>query len=321
MSVLPVACVMICYRPGMVVSLRQLEYFVTVVDEGSFTRAADRLHVSQSGLSHQIMALESELGGPLLERLPRKVRLTPAGRTVLPHARASLSHAERVSMAAKRIAGLKTGELHIGTLYSISIGVLPAALETWRRFYPEVRAHLVEFRHTDDLLAAMEAGQADLAVGPTPDAWDGPSQVMGAEEFVIVGPPGCSLPGDERGVDLRHLRDCEWIHFISGSGLSNFLANACEAAGFTPQVSVFTEQGPSALAMARAGLGLALVPSNIIPLHFDGVVARPNPSIRRELSVYTRVRPDPITEAFLMAVCDDTIVTPPHIVERLGVLP
>jgi hypothetical protein len=70
----------------MTISLRQLEYFVTVVDEGSFTRAADVLHVSQPGLSHQILALERQLGGPLLERLPRKVRLTPAGRTVIPHA-------------------------------------------------------------------------------------------------------------------------------------------------------------------------------------------------------------------------------------------
>ena len=68
----------------MTISLRQLEYFVTVVDEGSFTRAAELLQVSQPGLSHQIQALERELGGPLLERLPRKVRLTPAGRTVLP---------------------------------------------------------------------------------------------------------------------------------------------------------------------------------------------------------------------------------------------
>src|SRR5258705_787510 len=104
----------------MVLCLRQLESFLTVVDEGSFTRAAELLHVSQPGLSHQIQAMERELGGPLLERLPRKVRLTPAGRTVLPHARASLAHAERVSSAAKRAGGLAT-ELHICTPLSISV--------------------------------------------------------------------------------------------------------------------------------------------------------------------------------------------------------
>src|ERR1700674_4744974 len=107
----------------MSVSLRQLEYFVAVVDEGSFTAGAARLHVSQPGLSHQIQTLERQLRGPLLERLPRGVRLTPAGRTALPHARASLAHAQRASSAARRASGVETGELHVGTLYSISTGI------------------------------------------------------------------------------------------------------------------------------------------------------------------------------------------------------
>ncbi|NBH11437.1 LysR family transcriptional regulator, partial [Amycolatopsis sp. SID8362] len=72
-------------------SLRQLEYLVTVVDTGSFTRAAEQLHVTQPALSHQMRALERGLGGPLLERLPRAVRLTPMGRAMLPHARAALA--------------------------------------------------------------------------------------------------------------------------------------------------------------------------------------------------------------------------------------
>src|SRR3979411_30757 len=152
----------------MAISLRQLEYFVTVVDEGSFTRAAQILHVTHPGLSHQIQALERDLGGPLLERLPRKVRLTPAGRTALPHARASLAHAERTSSAARRAAGVATGELHVGTLFSISVGVLPGALAIWRRQYPELQAHLVEFRHTEDLIATMEAGRGGGARGRRP---------------------------------------------------------------------------------------------------------------------------------------------------------
>jgi DNA-binding transcriptional LysR family regulator len=68
---------------------------------------------------------------------------------------------------------VETGELHVGTLFSISVGVLPGALAVWRRRYPELQAHLVEFRHTEDLIAAMEAGRADVAVGPTPPAWAG----------------------------------------------------------------------------------------------------------------------------------------------------
>src|ERR1700736_411899 len=170
----------------MTITLRQLEYFVAVVDQRSFTTAAAGLHVTQPGLSHQIRALERDLGGPLLERLPRSVRLTPAGRTALPHARASLAHAERTGSAARRASGVETGELHVGTLYSISTGILPGALHTWRRGYPDLQVHLVELRHTDDLIALMEAGQADVAVGPTPPGWDGPVREIGVEEFVIA---------------------------------------------------------------------------------------------------------------------------------------
>src|SRR5256885_15624737 len=93
----------------MAITLRQLECFVAVVAEGSFTRAADLLHVTQPGLSHQFQALEREVGGPLLERLPRKVRLTPAGRAMLPHARASLAHADLAGAAARRASGAMAG--------------------------------------------------------------------------------------------------------------------------------------------------------------------------------------------------------------------
>src|ERR1700693_1625914 len=179
----------------MTVSLRQLAYFVAVVDDGSFTTAAARLHVSQPGLSHQIQALERQLGGPLLERLSRGVRLTPAGRIAPPHARSSPAHAERARPGALRASGIDAGELHVGTLYSISVGILPAALRTWRASFPDVQVRLVEFRRSGDLIAAMEAGQADVAVGPTPPGWDGPTRAVGAEEFLIVTAAGTLLPG------------------------------------------------------------------------------------------------------------------------------
>jgi len=108
-------------------TLRQLEYLVTVVDQGSFTKAAELLHVTQPALSHQIRTLERSAGGPLLERLPRNVRLTPTGRAMLLHARAALADADRSRCAARQAAGLEVGELQIATLYSITLGVLPKA--------------------------------------------------------------------------------------------------------------------------------------------------------------------------------------------------
>src|SRR5438094_10047500 len=117
-------------------TLRQLEYFVTVIGEGSFTKAAELLHVTQPALSHQIRALERSAGGPLLERLPRAVRLTPMGRAMLPHARAALADAERARCAARLASGTTAGELQVATVYSMSLGVLPPALRVWRRDRP-----------------------------------------------------------------------------------------------------------------------------------------------------------------------------------------
>jgi len=291
----------------MTISLRQLEYFVAVVDDGSFTTAAARLHVSQPGLSHQIQALERQLGGPLLERLSRGVRLTPAGRIALPHARTSLAHAERARTGALRASGVDAGELHVGTLYSISVGILPAALRTWRASFPDVQVRLVEFRRSDDLIAAMEAGQADVAVGPTPPGWEGPTREIGAEQFVITAAPGTILPGTPPSVRVSDLADQLWVHYTPPSGLADILDAACEQAGFQPRVAVRTEQSASALNLSQAGLGITLLPGNVIPSHFDGTVLSPDPPVLRKLSVYTRVRPDPITQAFVDAISQQSI--------------
>jgi DNA-binding transcriptional LysR family regulator len=112
---------------------------------------------------------------------------------------------------------------------------------------------------------------------------------------------------------MADLADREFVHFTAHSGLSDHLNQACAAAGFQPKISLRTEQGPSAINMARAGLGLTLVPSNIIPPGFDGLVLRPDPPVNRELCVYTRVRPDPVTAAFVAAIADQATIAPQHL--------
>src|SRR5437764_8083327 len=97
-------------------NLRQLEYFMTIAEEGSITRAAERLFVSQPSLSQQVLALEQELGGELLERLPRGVRLTAAGQELLPEARATIRHARRARRSARMALELEAGHLEVATI-------------------------------------------------------------------------------------------------------------------------------------------------------------------------------------------------------------
>ncbi|GAA1595733.1 LysR family transcriptional regulator [Kribbella sancticallisti] len=279
-------------------TLRQLEYLVAVVDEGSFTRAAELLHVTQPALSHQIRALERSSGSPLLERLPRAIRLTPTGRAMLPHARAALADAERARCAARQAAGLEVGELQIATLYSISLGILPAALKAWRRRHPQVGIRLFEHRHTDELTEAMSSGQADLAVGPAPANWSGATRVLGEEELVVVVAPD-DPAAQRKTIRLEDLADRSWVHYVPGHGLADVLDAACARAGFEPRAAVRTEQTAAAPALAAAGLGPALVPSNILPPGFEGHVLRPRPPVRRTLTAYTRGEPDPLAAAFI----------------------
>ncbi|WP_051732883.1 LysR family transcriptional regulator [Kitasatospora phosalacinea] len=256
-------------------TLRQLEYLVTVVDTGSFTRAAERLHVTQPALSHQVRALEASLGGPLLERLPRAVRLTPLGRAVLPHARATLADAGRLHAAARRAAGLEEGELEVATVHSVALGLLPPVLRAWRARYPGVPVRLREYPHARLLRDAAAAGRADLAVGPSPDGWDGPVRELGVEEFALVLPPDDPLAGAPDGaLPLAALADRDWVHYAPGHGLAEVLDAACARAGFLPRAAVRTEQTSAAPVLAAAGLGPALVPATVLPPALDAAVLR-----------------------------------------------
>jgi DNA-binding MarR family transcriptional regulator len=113
--------------PGTAVNLRQLHYLLAIADQGSFTRAAEQLLVAQPSLSQQIKSLEQELGGPLLERLPKSVRLTAAGKAFLPEARAAVAHAERARRDARSALGLHAGELEVATVTSVAFGLLRSA--------------------------------------------------------------------------------------------------------------------------------------------------------------------------------------------------
>jgi len=218
---------------------------VAIVEEGSFTRAAERLAVTQPGLSHQFQALEQEAGGLLLERL-----------------------------------------LH---------------------------------RRAVEMAAAMAAGQADLAIGPRPEDWEGPVRLVGAEEFVVVTDVHDPVARGRSGrVLLADLAARRWVHFTLDSGLAGFLDRACAAAGFEPRVAVRTEQGMSAANYAAAGLGPTLVPAEIIPPHFGGALLRPDPPVRRPLTAYTRTSPDPIAAAFIDILATEALITPAHVRRRLG---
>ena len=280
-------------------NIRQLSCFVAVVDEGSFTRAARAIGIAQPSLSQHIRTLEEELNGRLIERLPRGISLTPAGRMLLPEARAAVRAVERGRRGVRASLALEAGELEIATVLSMAVGLLPRYIRIWHERYPDVGIRLQEFRHRSLLEDAIEQGVADFAIGPLPvRTWDGPLTVISWEEFVIVVPPGDAL-ADRRSIRLEELADREWVLYHPDHGLAGVLEESCRQAGFSPRGSVRTSQAEGAARLAWAGLGPALVPDNIVLPGIEGLVLRLQPRLIREVAAYARTEWSPTTAAFI----------------------
>ena len=285
-------------------NLRQLHYLVAIADEGSFTRAAERLLVAQPSLSQQIKSLEHELGGPLLERLPTGVRLTAAGKAFLPEARAAVAHAERARRNARSALGLEAGEIEVATVTSVAFGVLPPAFKRWHGRYPGTTITLREYTHRQALDDAVRLGVGDVAVGPRPPEWHGPVVELGWEEFVAVLPASDPLARNKRPIALEQLAERDWVLFGSDHGLSELILEICARAGFTPRRTIQTGQVAAAGHLAAAGLGVTIIPRNVVPTDLGAAIRSLKPPLARQLVAFTRQDWSPLAAAFLQVLQD-----------------
>src|SRR6202034_4266025 len=177
-----------CARDGIaeMMSMRALECLVTIVKQDSLTQAAAILHLSQPALSHQIAAIERELGTPVIERLPRGIRPTAAGLAAAAEARDAIAAAGRAVLAGRRAAAGAAGRIRIASAETMTAWVLVPVLRDWRRWYPEVELDLKEFTSADRMQDVLQAGDADIVVGPRPTRTDGHAELLGHEEIVVV---------------------------------------------------------------------------------------------------------------------------------------
>ncbi len=242
--------------------LRQLEYFVAVAEEGSFTRAAARVHVAQPGVSAQIRRLEREFGQPLLDRSGRTVRLTDVGAAVLPYARAALGAVEGARLAVDELTGLLRGHVAVGMVTSCSFTELFVLLADFHRDHPAVEITLSE-ANSDRLLADVLDGRLDMAlVGlATPPPAGVETQVIVDE--ALIAAVGTDDPLATRSeITLDALRDRALISLPRGTGLRARLDGACAKAGFQPRIA-FEASDPYILAqLAVRGLGVAILPES-----------------------------------------------------------
>jgi DNA-binding transcriptional LysR family regulator len=244
--------------------LRQLEYFVAVAEQASFTRAATQLHVAQPGVSAQLRQLERELGHELLDRSGRQVRLTAAGAAVLPYARAALDAAGGVREVADELAELRRGEAALGMVTGCGgIGV-PDLLAEFHVEHPAIEISLVEDA-SDRLAAAVTGGSLDVALigrsGPPLERLD--RQIVIDDTLVAAVEPAHRL-ARRSAIALADLAELPLISLPRGTGLRTALDAACATAGLQPTIA-FEAADPKILAeLARRGLGVAILAASMV---------------------------------------------------------
>jgi len=238
--------------------LPKLRIFVTVARLGSFTRAAELLYLSQPTVSQQLAALEAQLGAPLIERLPRQLRLTPAGAALLPYAEQILELADAATEAARAAAGMADRTLRLGVGQTLATYLLPDLLRRYRERYPQ-RLTRISVGNTAELLELVASDTVELALVGSPASHPRAQTApfMHDRLVVIVAPDDTWAARD--GVDIEELRGRVLLTREPGSALHATVERLLGAAALTGDDVIVLGETEAIKRSVEAGLGVALI--------------------------------------------------------------
>src|SRR3954454_24401933 len=258
--------------------VRRLRVLREVAARGSFSAAAESLSFTQSAVSQQVAALERESGAKLIERFPRGIRLTDAGRALVDHADAILARLDDAEEELAAIAGLRGGRLRIATFQSAGATLVPRAVGEFHRRHPGVDVTVKQ----DDFGAerGLTAGEVDVAI--VMDFADTPLTEPQLELVHLLDDPyDVVLPRDHElagraKVDVADLADERWVVPTVGSGCREGVVGSCRLSGFAPRLAIESDENTQMQAFVAAGLGVAMFPRLGLSTVHPGVVMRPS---------------------------------------------
>ncbi|MFD7709894.1 LysR substrate-binding domain-containing protein [Streptomyces sp. NPDC059785] len=258
-------------------TLTQLTCFVAVAEELHFTRAAERLSMTQPPLSRQIQLLENELRVKLLDRTNRTVRLTPAGRAFLAEARRIVRQAEHAALAVRQVSTGEAGAIAVGFTAASAYSALGELLETARSALPGVELLLHELV-TRDQLEALSEGSLDLGlIRPSAVGADLTSRTAVREGLVAALPVAHPLAAADGPVGLADFDGQDFLMYspIEARYFHELLLTTFRAGDVRPVFTQYLSQVHSILALVNTGWGIALVPEAATRMRHAGVVYRP----------------------------------------------
>ena len=269
--------------------LRHLEHFLAVAEEGSFTRAAARLHLVQSALSVSVRSLERELGVRLFDRNTHRVELTDTGRALVPAARRTLAAADAARDVVAAVQGGLRGTIRIGIMHSLSLIDLAGLLTDFHRDWPEVRLiPLAAQGGSSELAKEVAEGRLDLAFAALPDGYPSGLAVraLASEQMLLACPPGDAL-GKRRILELHELAGKRFVEFPPGWGTRVAADRLFLRGGLQREIAVEVADIPNVTDLVAAGFGFAFLSPSMITRKKGMVLRRVRPSPEFVVSMIT----------------------------------
>jgi DNA-binding transcriptional LysR family regulator len=247
-------------RGDLALDVQGLEAFWWISQTGSFNRAAERLYLTQPSVTARIQSLEKELGQILFERKPRGVRLTDAGRVLLPHAERVLQDIQKALRALTDLESATGGTLTVGSALTISTYTLPQVLSEFKSAYPQIEIAVRTGRsHQIQQLVLDDTVQIGLVHSPIATHQEIGSVVLFDEPIVLVVPPGHRLSGRPE-VSAEELASEPFITSDRASGYWTLVEQFWTAAGRIPKITMELDSIEATKRMIMSGLGLGMLP-------------------------------------------------------------
>jgi len=242
--------------------VQHLKYFVAVAEEGNFTRAAEKLYVSQPTISKMVKGLEEELGVTLFDRSTKQIKLTDAGEIVLNQSRTILKSLQSLTSELDDLMELKKGEIHIGLPPMVGSRFFPKVIQEFHRLYPKISIQIVE-NGALKIEQDVQNGLLDLGVVvmPVDEELFHTFSFVNEELRLLIH---ASHPlSKEKSVTLSQLQNEPFILFRKDFALHDRIINECIKAGFQPDIISESSQWDFISEMVKANLGIALLPESI----------------------------------------------------------
>lgn len=244
--------------------VKRLGVLREVVARGSFSAAADSLHLSQSAVSQQVAVLEREVGMQLLERTSDGPKLTPAGETLAGHADAVIARLDEAERELAEIAGLEAGRVRLVSFPSASATLVTLAMSEYRRRFPGIELQFAE-AEPEESIPALKRGDYDVAVvfdypmTPAEFGRDTEATLIFEDPMRIALPPGHPLAASKT-VKIEDLAEEDWVCGRGPSSCRENVLDVGRAAGFEPRISFESDDYVVLKGLIAAGLGVTILP-------------------------------------------------------------